>query len=157
MITITLQPSEYALASYVSSVRQFVNKGFGVTDRQMGKDDGFRIVVDGYVAELAVCKHFNVFPDISFEPRKGGHDCLINGKRVDVKSTKPGRTKVFMPEWKAADEIDRYIYCYVEFRTVQIIGWYSHDDVFRTDNKEQSPQEGVMHHVLLFENIRKFR
>jgi hypothetical protein len=156
MILITLKPSEYATAVYLTSVREFVNRDYGVNDRQMGKDDGFQIGVDGLVAEIAVCKYFNVYPDLSFEPRAGGADCIIKGRRVDVKSTKPGRDRVYIPDWKANNPIDRYIYCYVDFRSVEILGWFAPKDIFRGDNLEPSPRENVNHHVLFLENLRRF-
>lgn len=156
MISITLKPSEYATAVYLTSVREFANRNSGIVDRQMGSDDGFLIFVNGLVAEIAVCKYFNVCPDLSFEPRAGGADCLINGKRVDVKSTKPGQSCVYIPEWKAKSEIDRYVYCYVDFRTVEILGWFARKDIFREDNLEPSPRENVNHHVLYLKNLRTF-
>ena len=152
---IILKPSEYSLAVYLSSVRTYVNEYAKVSDKQMGYDDGFLIGVDGLVGEFGVCKHFNVCPDLSFEPRKGGADCVINGNRVDVKSTKPGKNKVFVPEWKAKDKIDRYIFCTVNFRTIEILGWFLHQDIFKEDNLEESPMKGVNHHALLLSNLRK--
>ena len=152
---IILKPSEYSLAVYLSSVRTYVNEYAKVADKQMGYDDGFLIGVDGLVGEFGVCKHFNVCPDLSFEPRKGGADCVINGNRVDVKSTKPGKNKVFVPEWKAKDKIDRYIFCTVNFRTIEILGWFLHKDIFKEDNLEESPMKDVKHHALLLSNLRK--
>jgi hypothetical protein len=156
MTTIVLKPSEYAMASYLSSVRQFINENSNVADKQMGIDDGFQISVDGLVAEFGVCKHFNVCPDLSFEPRSGGIDCVINNKTVDIKSTKFGNTVVKIPDWKSKFNIDRYIYCYVKFRTVEILGWFSHDDIFKFENLEPSPKKDVLHHVLNLKNLRKF-
>lgn len=156
MVSITLKPSEYATAVYLASTREFVNRNFGVNDKQMGRDDGFQIAIDGFVGEIAVCKYFNVCPDLSFEPRAGGVDCVINGRRVDIKSTKPGRDRVYIPDWKAKNEIDRYIYCYVNFRSVDILGWFAPQDIFREDNLEQSPIKSINHHVLYLENLRKF-
>ena len=63
---VELKPTECALAAQLAAVRQTVNLGSGVRDKQMGTDDGYKIGVDGLVAELAVCKHFNVMPDLSF-------------------------------------------------------------------------------------------
>ena len=81
---------------------------------------------------------------------------MIKGRRVDVKSTKPGRDRVYIPDWKAQNGIDRYVYCYVNFRTVDILGWFAPQDIFREDNLEPSPRENVNHHVLYLENLRKF-
>ena len=151
---IILKPSEYAMAAHLSAARDHVNKGFGVTDRQMGQDDGFLIGLDGLVGELGVCKHFNVWPDLSFDPRMGGFDCVINGRKVDVKSTKPGKEKVYVPSRKAQDNIERYIFCYVNFRTVTILGWLYHQYVFREDNCEESPRKGEYHHMLYLNQLR---
>lgn len=157
MIKITLKPSEYALAVQLSSIREFVNRDFGVNDRQMGKDDGFQIAIDGMVAEIAVCKHFNVCPDLSFEPRSGGIDCIIKEKKIDVKSTKFGKETVYIPEWKSKNNVDIYVYCYVNFRSVEILGWFSKKDIFKESNLEPSPKAGVKHHVLKLKDLRQFK
>lgn len=154
LIQVTLKPSEYAMAAHLAAVREYVNRDFGVNDRQMGWDDGFLIGVDGLVAELAVCKHFNVCPDLSFEPRKGGADCVISGKKVDVKSTKPEKDRFYIPEWKAKNDIDLYIFCHVKFRTTTILGWMRPENIFRDDNREPSPQKDINHHVLTISDFK---
>lgn len=157
MIEVELKPSEYAMAVYLSSVREHVNKMSGVYDRQMGRDDGFKIGVDGLVAEIAVCKHFNVCPDLSFEPRGGGHDCVINGRRVDVKSTKVGRWDVFIPARKQTNKIDRYIWCWVDFRKATILGWFAPKDIFDDQNLQQSPRPDEFHYAVNLKSLRKFK
>lgn len=156
MIRVDLKPSEYAMAVYLSSVREYVNKMSGVNDRQMGRDDGFKIGVDGLVAELAVCKHFNVMPDLSFEPRKGGYDCMINGRRVDVKSTKVDRWDVFIPARKQANNVDRYIWCWVDFRTAYILGWFAPEDIFDDRKLKPSPRADEYHYEINLKLARKF-
>lgn len=156
MIRVDLKPSEYSMAVYLSSVREYVNKMSGVNDRQMGRDDGFKIGVDGLVAELAVCKHFNVMPDLSFEPRKGGYDCMINGRRVDVKSTKVDRWDVFIPARKQTNNVDRYIWCWVDFRTAYILGWFAPEDIFDDRNLKPSPRTDEYHYAVNLKLARKF-
>lgn len=154
---VELKPSEYSLAVQVTSARIYVNQGHGVAEMQMGKDDPFKIFLDGLVAELAVCKHFNVCPDLSFEPRSGGHDCIIKDKRVDVKSTKPGRKYVYLPERKKDNPIDIYIWCYVDFRTVDILGYFQPSDIFVDENLEQSPRPNERHYKIDLETIKAFK
>ena len=156
MIRVDLKPSEYSMAVYLSSVREYVNKMSGVNDRQMGRDDGFKIGVDGLVAELAVCKHFNVMPDLSFEPRKGGYDCMMNGRRVDVKSTKVDRWDVFIPARKQTNNVDRYIWCWVDFRTAYIFGWFAPEDIFDERNLKPSPRADEYHYAVNLKLARKF-
>lgn len=153
---ITLKPSEYAVCTYLSTVRQHVNKNFAVSDKQMGKDDGYKIGLDGLVAEMAVCKHFNVWPDLSYDPRAGGHDCVIKGRKVDIKSTKFGREVVYLPERKKHNDIDRYVWCYVDFRKVEILGWFKPEDIFQDKHLEQSPRSDEKHYKIHLAGIRKF-
>lgn len=156
MIRVELKPSEYSMAVYLSSVREFVNKMSGINDRQMGRDDGFKIGVDGLVAEFAVCKHFNVMPDLSFEPRGGGYDCVIKNRRVDVKSTKVDRWDVFIPARKKTNNVDRYIWCWVDYRTAYILGWFAPEDIFNDDNLQQSPRASEYHYAIDLRQSRKF-
>jgi hypothetical protein len=155
LIKVVLKPSEYAMAAYLASVRDYVNKDFGVIDKKMGQDDGFLIGVDGLVGEFGVCKHFNVCPDLSFEPRKGGPDCVISKAKTDVKSTKPGKTNFYIPEWKAKHDIDSYVFCYVNFRTVEILGFLTSQDIFKQDNLEPSPKKGINHYALSIDKLRR--
>lgn len=154
MIKVVLKPSEYAMAAYLSSVRQFANEQCGIQDKQMGANDGLKIAIDGYVAELAVCRHFNVMPDVSFDPRRGGWDCVIQGKKVDIKSTKLNRYDVFIPERKKFNDVDRYIWCWVDFRTVFIIGWFKAEDIFKAENLTQSPRPNEKHYAVDLHNAR---
>ena len=154
---VELKPSEYAMAVQLAANREFVNKGFGVTDKQMGRDDGFKISVDGIVAEFAVCKFLNVWTDLSFDPRGGGHDFMLKGKKIDVKSTKYGRTTVFLPQRKKYNDIDRYVWCYVNFRTVEILGSFLPKEIFIEANLKQSPRSDEMHYEIDLTKITPLR
>lgn len=154
---VELKPSEYAMAVQLAANREFVNKDFGVSDKQMGQDDGFKISVDGIVAEFAVCKFLNVWTDLSFDPRGGGHDLIRKGEKVDVKSTKFGRTTVFLPQRKKYNDIDRYVWCYVNFRTVEILGSFKPEEIFIDANLKQSPRADEMHYKIDLTKITKLR
>jgi hypothetical protein len=154
---VELKPSEYAMCCYLSAMRTLVNTQSGVSEKKMGSDDGYKIGVDGLVAEIAFCKHFNIFPDLSFDPRGGGHDCIFHNRRVDIKSTKPGRTTVYLPERKKHNKIDMYVWCYVDFRSVEILGYFFPLDLFKPENLGQSPRPDELHYKVNLQNIRKFR
>ena len=157
MIYVELTPSEYAMAAMISAVRQSVNHWSRIKDKQMGGDDGLKIVIDGYVAELAFCKHFNIMPDITFDPRSGGWDCLYKGKKVDVKSTKTNKYDVYLPERKKKNDVDRYVWCWVNFRTVYIVGWFSPAEIFVDENLEQSPRPDERHYKINLKQAHKFK
>lgn len=157
MITVELKPSEVSLALYLSTVRHSVNTGLSVGDKQMGKEDGLKIASDGLIAELAVCKYFNVYPDLSFDPRSGGFDCIINGKKVDVKSTRYGKTNVYLPERKKHNQIDRYIWCWVDFRNVTLVGWFAPNEIFLDENLFQSPRPDEKHYCIDLKKAHQFK
>lgn len=155
-IEVTLKQSEYAMAVYLSAMRQMVNERSGVEDKKMGARDGLEISVDGLVAELAFCKYFNVFPDLSFDPRSGGEDCLMDGRLVDVKSTTPGKTRVYLPQRKNQNNVERYVWCWVDFRTTWILGWFAPEDIFVGEKLSQSPRADELHYEIDLTTIRKF-
>jgi len=76
----------------------------------------------GMAGELAVCKYFNRWPDLSIGPHYSGHDLMVKGKRVDVKTTKynPGYLQAKMK--KTVDACDVYILVHSDFPSFEILG-----------------------------------
>ena len=50
----------------------------------------------GVIGEIAFAALFNVYPDFTTQPRKGGCDCLYRGEPVDVKTCKFGKTDLII-------------------------------------------------------------
>jgi len=87
-MTVTLTPEEERIAKWVGHERQARNDGARVVDtRGSTTQSSEAIHVQGFRAELAFCKLFNVYPDFDTRPRQGSSDCARWGESVDVKST----------------------------------------------------------------------
>jgi hypothetical protein len=153
--TIILDPFEVDLAAYIAKVRSSNNRDRGIEDKAMAHRIPEKIAVDGMVAEFAVCKYYNVYPDLSSEFKYDRPDCEMYGRTVDVKSTTFGKTSVYLPARKARSAIDRYIWTWVEGRRVWILGWFAPSDLFKEVNLMPSPRPGELHYKIDLNLIRK--
>ncbi len=86
-VKVLLNEAEQRIALWVAKKRMSENKSANVVDRKMGPQDDEDANRNGFGAELAFCKMFNVYPDFSTQPRSGSSDCERFGQSVDVKST----------------------------------------------------------------------
>lgn len=122
MITVVLDDPEMMLAKVIGGMRSIVARSAGVTDAKKAGLSGLTIDEDGMIAEYAFCKHFNLFPMISPSPRSGSYDCVMNGKRIDVKSTryKDGR---LLATLKDNPDVDLYVLAIVDGGTVTFPGY----------------------------------
>lgn len=96
----------------------------------------------GAHAEIGVCKHFGVYPEISGGQDNTSHDLILKGKRVDVKGSLLHDTEL-RAQKAAADRgiVDIYILAVVDCDTVFIKGWASHKDLVQPENlKEPIPK-----------------
>lgn len=142
--TLTLTPDEHALARHLAEIRQERNRANGVSDKRMSDRPG--IEEDGFTAELAVCKHYNVWPELDSRSRKGGHDCVIRDYRVDVKSEPEPKPWLYLPERKRLNWIDLYVWCVVRGPVVSCQGWASPAALFHPEYLEQSPRPDERHY-----------
>lgn len=141
-----LTQHEYWLAQVITARRQEVNAQAGIRERKMGADrDAFKIGVDGLVAEFAICKHANVWPELDCTPRHGGHDCIIGGIRIDVKAVPVEREFCFLPARKRENTIDWYVWCMVVDERAKLLGWIAPAEVYRDEFLEQSPRWDEQH------------
>jgi hypothetical protein len=86
-LQILLSLPEQKIARYFARERQRINRAAGIIDQQVSLQKAEDTELVGFAGELAFCKLFNLYPDFSLEPRRGGHDCVWHGERVDVKAT----------------------------------------------------------------------
>jgi hypothetical protein len=86
MIVVSLGPDDRDAIRRQADLRDSRNRSAGLRDRQI--DQGVNdINFLGFAGEYAFCKTFNLFLDITSQPRSGGYDCVaMNGSTVDVKS-----------------------------------------------------------------------
>jgi hypothetical protein len=63
----------------------------------MGEQSGEKTDLIGMLGELLFAKMFNVYPDLSLEPRRGGVDGVLDGFRYDVKATDLRAGRLLVP------------------------------------------------------------
>lgn len=121
IITVTLSDAEIAMAKMVGNLRTLVNKCANIKDPKHGPKK-YDIDERGMIAEFAFCKYWNVFLDIVPVNRSGGYDCILNGKRFDIKATHYKDGMLLKP-LKENDEVDCYALAIVDGNTVTFPGW----------------------------------
>lgn len=92
--SVTLNEFEQKICVEVANKRHANNRQKGVMDRKMGDQSVSETDLYGVGAELSFCRLFNLYPDLSIEPRStlAGTDVEKDSRllvwRVDVKGTK---------------------------------------------------------------------
>lgn len=121
---ITLDPGEMAIAQTLASLRRCVNQAGRIGDRR--RDNRMQaITLDmlGTVSEIAFCKAFGAYPDLTVSPRRGGADVILNGKRWDIKATDRPNGRLLATTDKNAAAADYYALAVVADATVDLKGW----------------------------------
>lgn len=122
-LIVTLDPGEMAVAQMVATLRRAVNQAAAIADRRRDPRDPMVSEMLGATAEIAFAKHFNVWPDLSVTPRRGGHDAILNGRTWDIKAVgNPEHRLLASPEKSLADA-DRYALAVVTGAEVELVGW----------------------------------
>jgi hypothetical protein len=147
--TLSLTEHEWLIAEWLANYRTTVNQKAGVKDRKMGTNrDPVEIATEGYAAEFAVCRQYNVWPELNSAPRRGGHDCTIHGHKVDVKAVPARRDHIFIPERKRDNTtVDLFVWCLVEGRRVTLLGWTTPYLLFAPEYLRQSPRADERHYM----------
>jgi len=107
--SICLNPVEVAMCKYVAKERNKVNRTDGVKNSKIGAQSDYQTDLDGIAGEVAFCKMFNVYPDLTLEPRSAANgndtfDCVWRTKTIDVKTTKYPNGKLLAALWKSEGE-----------------------------------------------------
>lgn len=123
------------MAHALAVMRQLANRGQGVTNLQMARQDPIQIERDGVLAEMAFGKAYNLWPDLSVAPRHGGPDLIgRNGWRIDVKATRRANGRLLVPTYKPAGDVDIYVLAIVTDTEVDLIGYIDAAQAQHPDN-----------------------
>lgn len=130
--SITLSDAEIATIKLIGNLRSVVNRCSNIGDPRV-TGDALDIDEQGMIAEFAFCKYWNVFLDFTPTVRSGGYDCILRGKRLDIKSThyKDGR---LLKTLKENNHVDFYALAIVDGNTVTFPGYASHEDLCQEKN-----------------------
>jgi len=132
--TITLDPSEVMFARTIATLRTGINRINNVVNPKFKESDEFQNDLLGVCGEMVFAKRFNVYMDLTFGPRSGGHDFkMTSGKTVDVKTTDRMDGRLIVPEWKANKEkSDVYVLVTGQVPTFTIRGYANADEIFNS-------------------------
>lgn len=119
---ITLRPDEVALSHLIGRNRSLIARASGVVDAKIGDQDGAEADVMGFLAEYAVAKALNVFPDVGLSPRSGSADGRFLGLNYDVKATKY-KTGRLLCTMKDNPDVAVYVLAIVDEPHVTIVGY----------------------------------
>jgi len=129
LITVVLTQEEIAMCHALGNLRTFTDRVVGVQDRQVGKNEPNEIDEDGVLAEFAFCKHWNIFFNPVPHPRKWSYDCMLKGRRIDIKSTRYKDCHLFGPK-RRNEEIDIYVLAIIDGSSVHFPGYAFADDLY---------------------------
>jgi hypothetical protein len=120
--TLTLTPVEQRLARYLALQRFTNNRKGGVVDQQKSHQPAEEMELDSVGAELAFCRMFNIYPDLTTEVRSGGPDCVLAGRTLDVKQTHHRHGHLIASKRKAEAPSDLYALVIGVFPTYRYVG-----------------------------------
>lgn len=153
---VQMTPSESAIALTLAVMRNTTARQNNVADKQMGKQNPIEIDRDGILAEMAFGKQFNLYPDLSVYPRKGGADLIAhNGMKVDVKATRYKHGRLLIHIDKPVEEVDIYVLGIVDGDTVDLVGYIKSADAIQPQNiKDLGHGSG---YAIEQNNLKKFK
>lgn len=137
----TLNDSELNLAKRIANERYQNNRDEDVENQKIGPQSDYVTDLNGMVAEIAVAKELNVFPDLKIETGAGGTDMRYKHLTLDIKGTEYDDGKLLAPTWKQhrahADvfllvTIDWPSEEYEESPELKMRGWEEAEEFFQT-------------------------
>ena len=135
MRSVTLNACEQKMAEYVAKSRYENARSRGIVDQKMGDQGNWETDLEGIGGEIAFCKLHNVYPDLeTFNTDLPDHDCLVNGFKVDVKTTHYPEGKLLATLAKAGAIVDVYVLMVGEFPTYEYKGLAKKSDLIRDEN-----------------------
>ena len=135
MKNVVLEYGEIEIAKSIGKARYLVSRKNGVFDRLVGDgwEDPIQNDIDAFGAEVAYCKAFNLYPDLTLNLRSGGHDAIHGGRTVDVKHTPHVNGRLLVTKTKAHEPTQVYALVTGRLPNYVIVGYANRDEIF-TDN-----------------------
>ena len=132
---VEITPDLRLLASIWGGFRTFVSRADGVVDRKIGPQSGADADMDGLLGELAFCQAHNVWPDLGMKSRSGSYDCVVRGKRIDIKTTRHANGRLLCT-LKDNPDVDVYVLAVIEKNNkyVNFVGCANKADLCKPEN-----------------------
>lgn len=134
---ITLTDVEQNICKTIAEARYRSNRAAGVADLKRGDQSNIATDTEGFAAELAFCKLFNLYPDFTISPRGAANDVgdatLRCGLSVDVKATVYKSGHLITPPWKDESALDLYALMVGKLPTYTFKGFMRRDVLQQED------------------------
>jgi hypothetical protein len=134
MVIIELNKIEQRLCRFLAKARYASNRENKIKDRKIGPQSAEDTDLEGIAGELIFAKMTNTYPDLTIEPRKGGHDLLYKGYKIDVKTTKHSNGRLLAVIEKKPDDADIYFLFVGELPLYTCRGWAWAHDLLKEEN-----------------------
>lgn len=132
---IVLNDAEQRLAIYLAKARYQANRNKGVVDAKIGDQGNWETDLEGVAAEIAFCKHHNVYPDLQTESHEYADCYSPTIGSVDVKSTRYKSGRLIATRKKnELKHPDIYVLMIGEFPEYYFAGYASADELLRDEN-----------------------
>lgn len=131
---IKLTNSELKICEWIAKNRYQNNRADNIVDKKIGPQSCEITDLDGICGEFAFCKAFNLYPDMTINPRSGGYDLIVKGKRVDIKTTRYRTGKLLATKDKKIDDADIYVLVLSDYPKYIILGWCRSEDLIKDNN-----------------------
>ena len=136
MFTVHLTDVEIIFCKTAAGLRTITARAANVRDARMGDLSGLQMDEDGMIGEYAFCKKMNIFPDLIPGPRSGSYDCILNGRRIDVKSTRWSDGRL-LATLKNNDDVDIYVLAIIDGNVVKFPGFALKRELCIPENEVQ--------------------
>ena len=148
---ITLTDAEQYVARVIANLRTTNNRKANTHNCNNSDRPDIELDLEGFAGELAFCRLFNVFPDFTSDNRsalKGqdNGDCVLQGKRIDVKTTNSTLGYARVNERKRGCA-DVFAFMHGKFPNFRFIGFVAHDVIFSQWNRKVFDNRDVVYSV----------
>jgi len=160
-IAIEMTEWDYRLADCIASQRDQVNRKNNVFDLKGDRNPANRIEVNGLLGEICFGKWANAYLDLTWKPRSGGADFIIDGKTYDVKNNRRVGGDMNVNYRKKNNPCDYYVLVTgiiepgEEKGTMYIEGFVRPRTIFKEENRKDN--QGSIYYQVKRQSMRRFK
>ncbi len=159
-VAVEMTQWDLELAKVIAEQRSSINNAWGVRDRR-GDQSGQRIEVTGLMGEICFAKWANAYLDLTWKPRSGGHDIMIDGKTYDIKTNRRVDGDMNVNAKKANHPSDYYVLITGQLADDQerglmfVQGFVRPQTVFKESNMRNN--RGSIYYTVKKSSMRRFK
>ena len=135
---IELTETEQQICKFVANLRFTNARKNGIKNSKIGNQSNEFTDLQGFSAEFAFCKLFNLFPDFTIYTRSAikdelDYDAIIKNKRIDIKATKYNNGRLIVAPWKDKNKIDIFVLMIGTFPKYKYVGCMTSNELIQSN------------------------